>query len=122
MKRFVNIILIVFVISLVIALTSGIINYICPFKFLFHISCPGCGLTRAFRAIINFNFYSAFNYNILSIPLFFIGIIISFCMIIDVFKNSNKTIICILNFFEKNYLFVLFLIILSMFFNNIRGI
>ena len=62
MKKLVNIILIIFVISLVNILTSGIISYKCPFKILFHISCPGCGLTRAFREIINLNFYGAFNY------------------------------------------------------------
>ena len=122
MKRLVNVVLIVFVISLVILLTSGIICYECPFKHLFHISCPGCGLTRAFRALIYFDFYTAFKYNILSIPLFFIGIVICIYMIIDIFKNSNKTIMYIFNFLKKRYVIVLFLVILSMIINNIRGI
>lgn len=122
MKRLINTFLMFFVISLVFILTSGIISYECPFKLLFHISCPGCGLTRAFRALIHFDLYTAFNYNILAIPLFIIGIITIVCMIIDTFKNNNKTIIYIFKILKKGYAVILFFVVLSMFINNIRGI
>ena len=35
----------------------------CLFHTLFDIHCPGCGLTRAFTALIKLDFVDAFNYN-----------------------------------------------------------
>ncbi|MCD7872534.1 MAG: DUF2752 domain-containing protein, partial [Clostridiales bacterium] len=40
--------------------------YKCPFKIIFKISCPGCGLTRAFINAAQFNFKAAFEFH----PLF----------------------------------------------------
>lgn len=40
----------------------------CLWKTIFHIECPGCGLTRAFIDILKCNFIDAFNEN----PLIFI--------------------------------------------------
>ena len=44
-----------------------LINYIqkpiCLWKILFHIDCPGCGLTRAFYQLFKLNFYAAWQYN-----------------------------------------------------------
>lgn len=45
--------------------------YKCPFKFIFGISCPGCGMTRAFLALITLNLKDAFYYH----PLFPVVII-----------------------------------------------
>lgn len=38
----------------------------CPSKLLFGIPCPGCGLTRAYKAALRFHFREAFSYH----PLF----------------------------------------------------
>ena len=35
----------------------------CPIKFLTGVSCPGCGMTRAFLSAIRFNFADAFHYH-----------------------------------------------------------
>ena len=35
----------------------------CPIHYLFHIYCPGCGLTRMIISIFKLNFYQAFRYN-----------------------------------------------------------
>lgn len=35
----------------------------CPFRFLFGISCPGCGMTRAIISIFKLDFISALYYN-----------------------------------------------------------
>lgn len=42
--------------------------YHCPFKVLTGLDCPGCGLTRAFRAALHFDFVAAFQYH----PLFWL--------------------------------------------------
>ncbi len=40
--------------------------YKCPFKLIFGVGCPGCGLTRAFVSLLKLDIKSAFNYH----PLF----------------------------------------------------
>ena len=41
----------------------------CMIHKWFGIYCPGCGLTRAFEAMLNLDFYQAFRYNALSLFL-----------------------------------------------------
>ena len=43
---------------------------ICPFRYLTGILCPGCGMTRAFVALMDFDPTTAFLLNPFSIPLF----------------------------------------------------
>lgn len=122
MKRLINILLLLFGIGFVVIVTSGIINFTCIFKDLFDICCPGCGLTRSFKSILQFDFYGAFNYNILGIPLFIFGIITCIGLIIDIIKNDNKTINNILVIFKKYYIIIIILVVITMIINNIRGI
>ncbi len=35
----------------------------CFYKYFFGIPCPGCGMTRALRCILEFDFIGAFKYN-----------------------------------------------------------
>jgi len=122
MKRLYNILLLLSGISFIAIVTSGKISFTCILKNLFGICCPGCGLTRSFRAILQLDFYNAFNYNILGIPLFIFGIITCISLIIDIIKNDNSNINYIINFLSKYYIFVITLIIITMVINNIRGI
>lgn len=122
MKRLVNILLLIFGISFIWIVTSGVIQVNCLFKPLFGISCPGCGLTRSFRAILNLDFISAFNYNILGIPLFIAIVSVCIGMIIDIIRNGDRTIQYIFKFFKKYYVIIIILLIVSMIINNIRGI
>ena len=39
--------------------------YVCPIYGITGIKCPGCGITRACKAAIRFDFESAFEYNCL---------------------------------------------------------
>ena len=43
----------------------------CEWKLLYGKECFFCGISHSFCEIIKFNFSSAFNYNMLGIPLFF---------------------------------------------------
>lgn len=63
---------------------------LCPIKNVFHVSCPGCGLTSGFIAILKLDFVAAFYHNVLSIPIF-IGIIIyAILCITDIIFDKNN--------------------------------
>lgn len=38
-------------------------NTPCPIAIIFHFPCPGCGMTRAFIAVLHCRIYQAFEYN-----------------------------------------------------------
>ena len=42
----------------------------CPFKLLFHLPCPGCGLTRSLAALWHGDLLVSFRYHPLGAPLF----------------------------------------------------
>lgn len=46
--------------------------YKCPYAYLFGISCPGCGMTRAFIALVHLDLRGAFHYH----PLFWLVILL----------------------------------------------
>lgn len=41
----------------------------CPIRYILGISCPGCGMTRAWLAVLRLDFAAAFSYH----PLFLLG-------------------------------------------------
>lgn len=41
--------------------SGGVI--LCPIKLYFGVDCPGCGMTRAFAAVMQLDFAAAFHYN-----------------------------------------------------------
>ena len=122
MKRIVNILILFSWILFIYIVVSGLIPFECLFKKLFDIRCPGCGLTRSFRDIINLNFGSAIKYNILGIPLFIIIFGLSIGLSIDIILNTNETLKYINNFFKKNYIIIIFILIITGIINNINGI
>ena len=67
---------------------------LCPIKSIFGISCFGCGMTRGFISILNFDFKTAFEYNVLSIPLFVAITLYCLFFLIDFFLDKNY--VCII--------------------------
>lgn len=122
MKRFINLSILVFGTLFVYLAITNIFSFKCIFKDLFGIRCPGCGLTRSFISILNFDFISAIKYNFLGIPIFISFVLISFFMIIDIFKNSDKTLKFINKILQTRYIELLILIVVVMLINNIQGI
>lgn len=49
-------------------LDSG--HSVCLFKNIFHINCPGCGMTRAISSIFHGKWLTAFQYNKLVVIVF----------------------------------------------------
>ena len=122
MKRFINLSILVFGTLFVYLAITNIFSFKCIFKDLFGIRCPGCGLTRSFISILNFDFISAIKYNFLGIPIFISFMLICFFMIIDIFKNSDKTLKFINKILQTRYIELLILIVVVMLINNIQGI
>ncbi|MFI3261155.1 MAG: DUF2752 domain-containing protein [bacterium] len=119
LKKVLLLVVIFFLLYAFIQLLSNNI-FDCIFTKYLNIHCPGCGLTRSFRAILNLDFKTAFNYNYLGIPIFF-GIIILFILLIyDVLTFKFTFTKKILDFCDKQYKFILFIIIIMFIINNIK--
>lgn len=105
---------IVIIISIVIyfIVTKIIFGYSCIFRILFHIECPGCGLTRAFKSLLKGDISKAMHYNY-SIIFWLIFIII---FIIDRYIKPLKINVLVL--FIITVLVTLIRYILIIFFNE----
>ena len=122
MKRFNNIFILLGINLFAFICISGKLKLDCIFKRLFNISCPGCGLTRSFRALLRFDIISSFKYNIFG-PILFIIIIIGIIFLIkDIIKNEDKTIKYTYKLLGKYYYIVITCLLISTIINNIRGI
>lgn len=115
-------------IALIILLVFGILvvfvfDVSCIFKSIFHIACPGCGLTRGFRALFRLDIKEAVSYNILTIPIFLFLIITSIIFIVDLISKKNL-LEKYFNFFTNKLivLIIVFISIIAMILNNIHGI
>lgn len=77
---------------ILIILSLYLLDIKCIFKLLYGISCPGCGLTRAYKSLINLDIASAMYFH----PLFWTIPIIVFLYIKD--RNSKYLIFFIILF------------------------
>lgn len=122
MKRIINIFILIAVIVFSYLAVSTNFELECIFKKITGICCPGCGLTRSFRCILNLDFSGAIYYNILGIPLF-IGAIIGIIMLInDIIFNSDKALNLFFKICQKYYMVIIIFLIITMIINNIHGI
>lgn len=81
---------------------------LCPIYHIFGKKCFGCGMTRAFISILQLDFISAVNYNLLSIPLF-IGIV-TYCLFLltDIIFDKKHYCHYRKNPFKKIYVYYIF--------------
>lgn len=91
----------------------------CLFLSIFKIPCPGCGLTRAFRAIFEGNITLALKYNFLSIFIFIFLLVSLILFIIDIIKKSNYLEKYIISF-KKYYLLIFILVVIAWIINIIK--
>lgn len=93
----------------------------CVFKSITELPCPGCGLTRGFRALFHGNIIRAEQYNILTIPIFLFITVAILLFFIDLIKHSNR----LEQLFHKlgqHYKLIILIIFISWIINIIRGI
>jgi hypothetical protein len=57
-------------------LASGVVR--CPFAAIFHQPCPGCGTTRAVRALLSLDFATAIHFNPMA-PLVVLSVAVIVC-------------------------------------------
>ena len=91
----------------------------CVFRNLLDIKCPACGLTRAFRLLINLDIINAIKFNFLAPIIFLFFLYLFICLIIDILFNKNlleKIFIHI----GKYYIYIIAVLIISMIINNIH--
>ena len=93
----------------------------CFFKILFHVPCPGCGMTRAFREIIHFNFVKSFKYNILGFPFFIFILLVQILLIYDIIYSKDKISVFFRKITKYTYIILLFVMI-GWIVNILRGI
>ena len=92
----------------------------CIFKSVTGISCPACGMTRSFLAILHFHFFESIYQNILGIPLFLFLVVSVIILLYEIVKNQFHYIPKVLHFFEKYYMIILLLLGLSFVINNFK--
>ncbi|MBR1802879.1 MAG: DUF2752 domain-containing protein [Clostridia bacterium] len=110
----------VLIILIIFLLSVAEIPVTCVFYSFTGIFCPACGMTRAFKAILHFDFLEAFHQNILSIPLFLFLIFFILTLCHEIWRNQFELIPKLLRFFEKHYGMILLLLFLSFVINNLK--
>ena len=93
----------------------------CPFKKLFHIPCPFCGMTRSFHSLTHLKIKESITYNILLIPLLITIIIIDIIFLYEIINNKEITL-KIKNKRNKIIVIITLLLILSIIWGIIHRI
>ena len=75
----------------IIALLAYFGFYKCPFRLITGIPCPGCGMTRAFRALFRGDIEAAFYYHPMW-PLVVLALILMGLYYLKLIKPSGKMI------------------------------
>ncbi len=98
-------------------------NITCPFKKIFHIPCPFCGLTRAYYAFIRLSFYQSIYYNILFFPIIIVFFLLNVIFLCEIIWKRNLLVFIYdwINY-KKLFIVVVFLFIISMVWGIIHGI
>lgn len=81
--------------------------------------CPGCGLTRAVRAMFKAQWYQAFRYNVLLMPCIIPGVVILIISAIQYIKNGELENTLVLNLVKKWYIPIVIILLLYAILRNI---
>ena len=104
-KRLSKIIIFLFLFFILILIVLK--KYYCPIKFIFGLSCPTCGITRAVLHALQLDFSNAFHYHIFW-PVVIVGLIAYILYklkILKVNRNLMIIILCIICITNLGYYF-----------------
>ena len=104
-KRLSKIIIFLFLFFILILIVLK--QYQCPIKFVFGLSCPTCGITRAILSALQLDFTKAFSYHIFW-PIVVVGLIaytLYKLKILKVNRNLMIIILCIICTINLGYYF-----------------
>ncbi|MBE6740803.1 MAG: DUF2752 domain-containing protein [Ruminococcaceae bacterium] len=93
-KRLIRLLIYAVIVAAAIATALFVLSFfkglvLCPFRAITGLSCPGCGNTRAFTALIHFHFAESIKYNY-AYPIEFIYILyVLFSAAINYIKNGK---------------------------------
>lgn len=93
------------------------IELTCVFNALLNVRCPACGLTHAFKSLLNLDLIGAINNNIISIPLFISVILFYILYFVDLIFKKN-ILVRIYDGFSKHYILIIIVIIILTIYNN----
>ena len=99
--------------SIIYIITRFFSITLCPIQNIFGKDCFGCGLSRGFVSILFFDFYSAIEYNVLSIPLF-LGILAYAILCFSDILFERNDLERIEGVMMKKYMIAIYLIILCL--------
>lgn len=89
----------------------------CPFFNIFNIPCPACGLTRAFKLIMQFRFIESLKYNILALPF----VIFAFIYIILLITKRIDLLYSFIDKYKKLLIMITIIIMLIVWVVNINN-
>ena len=72
----------------IVKLLEKLLNDKCYFKVYFHLYCPGCGGTRAVKALLKLNIMRSLYYNPMVVVLITVELLF---LISNIFKKIEKT-------------------------------
>ena len=73
-------------ISGILAYVPGLHGPVCLIRLLYHVPCPGCGLTRSMAAIWHGHLVLSFRYHPLGLPVFLVCIL----FVLDAFISGRS--------------------------------
>lgn len=121
-KMIINILILLIIFTFYVFIYKFKIYMPCIFKGITGFSCPACGLSRGINQLFNFDIKKAFEYNILSLPIFIFISTTIIWVIRDIIKKDDSYINNVMKFFEKWYMLIFILLIIVAVTNNINKI
>ena len=115
--------------SLAILLCIGIFFYVfavyglnisCVIKSITKLECPACGMTRAFRCLINLDIINSIKFNILCIPIAVFLIVSIFLLLYDLLFAKRIFLDSLMKILNNHYIIIIVSLAISMLYNNIK--